>query len=252
MLGPWATSFTLFKGFVCSGVLYLPTNFVTGGSVFSAAALIGALLLTLYSIKLILEVRKELGGKMSFPEIGFAAYGFWGRAAVEAALFTSQFGFVCAYIYFIASQTTGIIEMTFDVVVPDSYKWIYAPICFIILYPLVLFRKIQVFAKFHVFGDVMIALLIVTCLAYATKGVATDGWKDENLPLFNKKEWPNCIGFAVYSFEGIGVIIPIQDITADKDGYYRVVVLTCILITAVYLFFAEYCLYAWYNDFTTE
>lgn len=110
MLGPWATAFTLFKGFVCSGVLYLPTNFVTGGSLFSAGALVGALLLTLYSIKLILEVRKELGGKMSFPEIGYAAYGFWGRAAVDCALFTSQFGFVCAYIYFIASQTTGVIE----------------------------------------------------------------------------------------------------------------------------------------------
>jgi len=88
----------------------LPTNFVTGGSVFSAGALVSALLLTLYCIKLILETRKELGGKMSFPEIGFAAYGFWGRVAVETALFTSQFGFVTAYIYFIASQFTGIIE----------------------------------------------------------------------------------------------------------------------------------------------
>ena len=29
------------------------------------------------------------------------------------------------------------------------------------------------------------------------------------------------------AFEGIGVIIPIQDITADKDQYYTVVVLTC-------------------------
>jgi len=148
---------------------------------------------------------------MSFPEIGFAAYGFWGRVAVDIALFSSQFGFVTAYIYFIASQTTGIIEASFDVVVPPSYKWIYAPICFIILYPLVLYRKIQVFAKFHVFGDVMIALLIITCLAYATSNVVTDGWQDTNppVPLFNNKDWPNCIGFAVYSFEGIGVIIPI-------------------------------------------
>jgi len=98
----------------------------------------------------------------------------------------------------------------------------------------------------------MIALLILTCLAYATYDVSTVGWKDNGLPLFNSKDWPNCIGFAVYSFEGIGVIIPIQDITADKDQYYTVVVLTCMLITAVYLFFAEYCLFAWYGDFTPE
>lgn len=56
-LGPLATGFTLFKGFVCSGILYLPTSFVYGGSLFSAVALVLALILTLYCIKLMLDVR---------------------------------------------------------------------------------------------------------------------------------------------------------------------------------------------------
>lgn len=56
-LGPMATIFTLFKGIVASGILYLPTSFVNGGSLFSAVALIFSLVFTLYCIKLLLEVR---------------------------------------------------------------------------------------------------------------------------------------------------------------------------------------------------
>jgi len=252
MLGPFGTGFTLFKGFVASGILYLPTNFTTGGWAFSGAMLCTALFLTLFCIKLLLDTRLALGGKMSLPEIGEACYGKPGRVLVDIALFASQFGFVCAYIYFIASQMTTIIEATWDTHVPLEYKWIYAPICFFILLPLVMVRKIQTFAKFHIFGDVMIALLVVTSLAYATKDVVDNGWKAKGLPAFNSNDWPNCIGFAVYSFEGIGVILPIQDITENKEQYFTVIVITCCLITTIYLFYAEYCLFAWYERFTPE
>lgn len=69
-LGPVATVFSLFKGIVASGILYLPTSFVNGGSLFSAVALILSLIFTLYCIKLLLDVRQKLGGNLSFPEIG--------------------------------------------------------------------------------------------------------------------------------------------------------------------------------------
>lgn len=259
LLGPIATGFTIFKGFVCSGILYLPTNFITGGWFFSGAMLVFALLLTLFCIKLLLEVRNSLGGKMNFPEIGYAAYGTLGRACVEISLFASQFGFVCAYIYFIASQMTDVLQSIAGKTFPEHVKWYYAPLCFAILFPLVLVRKIQVFAKFHVFGDIMVAVTVITCMAYATADVSKEGWTPDypgetghGLPAFNSKLWPNCIGFAVYAFEGIGVILPIQDITADKDNYFKVVVVTCIIITLVYLIFAEYCLFAWYGRFTVE
>lgn len=89
LLGPIGTGFTLFKGFVASGILYLPTNFTTGGWLFSGIMLIAALCLTLFCIKLLLEVRASLGGKMSLPEIGYACYGPLGRILVDISLFGS-------------------------------------------------------------------------------------------------------------------------------------------------------------------
>jgi len=251
-LGPLATAFTLFKGIVCSGILYLPTSFVTGGWLFSGVALIFSLFLTLFCIKLLLEVRTKLGGGVSFPEIGFITYGKTGKILVDISLFSSQVGFTCAYIYFIASQVTSVLDSAFDINIPDAYKWVYAPICFAILFPMVMVRKIQTFSKFHLFGDIMIFLTVFTCMGYATASVVNNGWLDKDLPLFNSQLWPNSIGFAIYSFEGIGVILPIQDITADKENYFTIVCYTGVAITAVYMIFAEFCLFAWYNRFTDE
>ena len=55
-LGPYATAFTIFKGFVCTGILYMPKDFINGGWLFSAICILCALFLTLYCAKLLLEV----------------------------------------------------------------------------------------------------------------------------------------------------------------------------------------------------
>ena len=100
-LGPMATSFTIFKGFVCTGILYMPKDFVNGGWLFSSACILVSLGATLYCATLLLECRAKFGG--SFPEIGQAVYGKWGKILVDISLVSSQYGFVTAYIYFIAS-----------------------------------------------------------------------------------------------------------------------------------------------------
>ena len=107
-LGPMATAFTIFKGFVCTGILYMPADFVAGGYGFSAITVISALFLTLYCAKLLLEVYASVGGNgNSLPDIGYKVYGKPGKIAVDISLFASQFGFVAAYVYFIASQVGG-------------------------------------------------------------------------------------------------------------------------------------------------
>lgn len=98
----------------------------------------------------------------------------------------------------------------------------------------------------------MIFLTVFVCMGYATGSVVNNGWLNKGLPLFNSSLWPNSIGFAVYSFEGIGVILPIQDITANKEQYFTIICYTCAAITAVYVIFAEFCLMAWYERFDTS
>ena len=101
-LGPMATCFTIFKGFVATGILYVPKDFYNGGYIFTPITLIASLIITLYCAKLLLAVNDRIGGG-SFPEMGFKAYGKPGKIFVEVVLVASQFGFCTAYVYFIAS-----------------------------------------------------------------------------------------------------------------------------------------------------
>ena len=100
-LGTIGTAFTIFKGFVCTGVLYLPKDIYNGGWLFSSFTLVFFCFMTLYCAKLLIEVADKVGGG-SFSDIGFKAAGKWGKIAVDASLVGSQTGFTCAYIYFIA------------------------------------------------------------------------------------------------------------------------------------------------------
>lgn len=106
-------------------------------------------------------------------------FGKPGKIAADIVLFASQFGFVTAYVYFIAQQIGGplsIIECataTSDTtIIPCSTghqipKWWFLLICCAIWVPLVFIRKIEVFAKFHVFGDVLIIITILVIASYA-------------------------------------------------------------------------------------
>jgi hypothetical protein len=57
--------------------------------------------------------------------------------------------------------------------------------------------------------------------------------------------WYDAIGFSVYTYEGIGVILPIMEVTEKKEDYYKLLCITVSLICAVYIAFGEYTLIAW-------
>jgi len=109
LLGPWATAFTIFKGFVASSILYMPKNFINGGYIFSPIALICSLLLTIHCAKLLLNTRKELGGNLSFSQIGEKTWGRFGKILVDVTLIGSQMSFCVAYPYFITKNMQEII-----------------------------------------------------------------------------------------------------------------------------------------------
>jgi proton-coupled amino acid transporter len=130
----------------------------------------------------------------------------------------------------------------------DSFRWYFFPICFFIYLPLVMIRKIETFAKFHVFGDVMIWVTLIAVMIFAGIKDANEGWgtSKDNIA-FNSKLWPNTIGFAVYSFEGVGVIIPVYEITTEKKNFFPIVCYVTFGILFMDIVFSEYMLFSYYD-----
>ena len=87
-LGPVATVFTIFKGFVATAVLFMPFAFVKSGWGFSGSALLVSLVLVLYSIKMLMSVHKEVDGG-GLPEMGEKTWGKPGKILTDVLLFSS-------------------------------------------------------------------------------------------------------------------------------------------------------------------
>ena len=62
--------------------------------------------------------------------------------------------------------------------------------------------------------------------------------------------WYDAIGFSVYTYEGIGVILPIREVTANKKIYFRLLCITITSIAIGYVIFGEFTALAWGNNDT--
>lgn len=131
-IGPAGTFFTLLKGFVAAGVLFLPKGFVTGGWLFSSIALIASCLLTIVCALKLVAIRKKY--KISYSDIGFKAYGLPGKIAVDFFLAFTQTIFVCAYVTFIVTSVNGILEAQFKY--GPINVWILGGVCFLVYSPM--------------------------------------------------------------------------------------------------------------------
>lgn len=118
----------------------------------------------------------------------------------------SQSGFCCAYVFFIKENIADILRSGFGI---DVNSNIFAIICFIGFTLLCFVRKIEIFAKTHVFADLMILLTVTFVVVYGCYALAEEGSRIKEVPFINSKTWADAIGFSVYSYEGIGVVLPV-------------------------------------------
>jgi proton-coupled amino acid transporter len=115
--------------------------------------------------------------------------------------------------------------------------------CFFLFAMLCFVRKIEIFAVTHVFADVMILLAIIIIVIFGCLNIKNTGTTHgSEIPFINTKTYTDAIGFSVYAFEGIGMILPVQDITVNPDGYKSIVIAVIITVCTVYVSFGYFCI----------
>lgn len=87
----------------------------------------------------------------------------------------------------------------------------------------------------------MILITSLTVLGFTIKQGSDQHGLGEGLQVINPETFLNIIGFSVYSYEGIGVILPVMDVTADKKKYRTVLFIVITTVFLVYLSFGEFC-----------
>ncbi|KAL8691560.1 MAG: hypothetical protein Q9218_003239 [Villophora microphyllina] len=244
--GTTKSFFTLLKAFIGTGIMFLPKAFNNGGILFSSITLITVSLLSCLSFHLLLVCRKRYGG--GYGELGLAIGGPKMRALILGSITLSQIGFVCSGIIFIAENLRSFLNaVTPGPTVPVSTLTLIA-IQLVLLIPLALIRDISRLGPVALLADIFIFIGLFYIWYYDISTLATSGIHP-SVQLFNPRDFTLTIGSAIFTYEGIGLILPIQSSMAEPSKFPRLLYIVMIIITTIFTSVGALC-YATFGDKT--
>ena len=219
----------LLKSFVGTGILFLPRAFANGGMLFGILVLLGVAALSYYCFILLINTRSKIDA--SFGDMGGILFGKWLRGLILGSLVLSQIGFVSAYIVFTAENLKAFAFAISDCVANIDIKLLILAQLTVFL-PMSLFRDINKLGGTAFVAEAFILIGILYLAGFDISVMVKQGGIAPSVVLFNPSTWSLFIGTAVFTFEGIGLILPIQDGMRRPQDFPRVLFIVMI-ITAV-------------------
>ncbi|KAL2905952.1 Amino acid transporter AVT3C [Bienertia sinuspersici] len=234
----------VFIAVVGSGVLGLPYTFMKSGYLFGVLTLFSIALLTYYCMMLLVYTRRKLESQNecskieSFGDLGFAVCGSIGKLSVDTMIILSQAGFCVSYMIFISNTFAHLFNSTasqaqaFLGLTPK--KW-YIFGCLPLQLGLNSIPTLTHLAPLSIFADIVQIGAMVVVIGKDAIIIAQDkpivqafgGW---NVFFY-------CVGVCTYSFEGIGMVLPLESETKNKKTYGMVLALGMGIISFMYALF---------------
>ncbi|KAK4164893.1 transmembrane amino acid transporter protein-domain-containing protein [Cladorrhinum sp. PSN259] len=226
---PMGAALLLLKSFVGTGVLFLPRAYLNGGMLFSNLVLLFVAALSYYCFVLLVTTRLTVEG--SFGDIGGILYGKWMRNLILFSIVLSQIGFVAAYIVFTSENLQAFILAVSNCKTYIPITWLII-MQMIVFLPFSLLRDIGKLGFTALIADAFIVIGLAYLFYYDVLTLNTEGLAD--IIMFNQKDWTLFIGTAIFTFEGIGLIIPIQESMRNPQKFPKVMAAVMIIITTLF------------------
>ncbi|KAK4165484.1 transmembrane amino acid transporter protein-domain-containing protein [Cladorrhinum sp. PSN259] len=236
------TFFTLLKAFVGTGIMFLPKAFSNGGLLFSSLAMLGVSAVSMWAFHLLLECKGRYGG--GYGEIGHAIAGQKMRNLILASIALSQIGFVCTGIVFVAENLLTFCEAVFGHGQKTEW-WEFSTnkliaVQMLLLIPLCWIRNISKLGPAALLADACILVGVTYIYWYDISALAKDGIHS-SVVWFNPDKYTMMIGSAIFTFEGVGLILPIQSSMAQPEHFEWLLGVVMIIITIVYTSVGALC-----------
>ena len=170
------------------------------------------------------------------------------RPIVLASISLSQLGFVCAGIIFTAENMYSFLEAVLKGSSPLSIKALIG-IQLIILIPLAFIRNISKLGGAALLADVCILLGLGYIYYFDISTIASESINN-TIQLFNQRDFTMTIGSAIFTFEGIGLILPIQSSMKEPQKFENLLYTVMLIITIIFASVGALS-YATFGDKTT-
>ncbi|XP_009629537.1 amino acid transporter AVT3B-like [Nicotiana tabacum] len=231
-----------FIAIVGAGVLGLPYTFMRTGWITGLVTLFSVAALTYHGMMLLIHTRKRLDLSLigdskisSFGDLGFVVCGPIGRFAVDVMIVLAQVGFCIGYLIFIGNTLSHLLSLSkgFGIPLFSSAKSLYIWGCFPFQLGLTSIPSLTLLAPLSIFADVaqigaMGVVMVEDVLTF------TNQWPSDIHAFGTVSTFFYGLGVALYSFEGVGMAIPLEAEMKDKSKYGKILALSMFLIALMY------------------
>ncbi|KAH7566162.1 hypothetical protein ACOSP7_022497 [Xanthoceras sorbifolium] len=233
----------VFIAIVGAGVLGLPYTFKKTGWVMGSIMLFSVAALTYYCMMLLVLTRRRLETPhgfskiASFGDLGFAVCGSIGRLSVDVMIVLAQAGFCISYLIFIGNTLVNVFNNS-----EESYshkilgfltpKSLYIWGCFPFQLGLNSIPTLTHLAPLSIFADVvdlgaMGVVMVEDVMIFLEQRPVLKAFGDLSVISYG-------IGVAVYAFEGVGMILPLESEAKDQDKFGKVLGWCMVFISLIY------------------
>jgi proton-coupled amino acid transporter len=261
---------TFFKSFVGIAILGLPHAFSLAGYILAPIGLVAIAYASYYCMQQLLECKGRLletspavnpgateGPRLgaafdprlgvSYPDLASACFGSVGRRLAEFCLVSSQMGFCVGYLIFIGANTPGaLVALGGPSVTPTSCVLVAS----FAVTPLVWLRSLEKLAASALLANASILFGIGTVL-YFDMDVELQPHGDRGLTAADWAHFPLYYGSAVFSMEGIALVLPIENAMGEPVKFRQVLRNGCIGVTFLLAGFGTFC-YVCFGDATED
>ncbi|XP_028776705.1 amino acid transporter AVT3C-like [Neltuma alba] len=244
----------IFIAIVGAGVLGLPYCFKRTGWVLGLLMLFTVAFLTYHCMMLLVYTRRRLESITgfskinSFGDLGFAICGPIGRFSVDAMIVLSQAGFCVSYLIFISNTMAHLVSHNTPTspILGLSPKVLFLWGCFPFQLGLNSIRTLTHLAPLSIFADVVdIAaksiVMVEDVFVFMKNRHALEAFGSISVFFYG-------VGVAVYAFEGIGMILPLESEAKDKQNFGRILGLGMTVISLLFGAFGALGYFAFGNE----
>jgi len=228
--------FNTVKSFVGVGILEFPYAVKHSGLWAGIVLLFLIGVASNYTIKVLIRCKQELvmrekvlahTKEITFGDVGQYTFGSIGKYAVNFAIISSQIGFCCAYVMFIAKNLNSMIPH-----IPVAvFSIIYFPVFMLLSW----LRNIKYLAPTSVFANFSLLFAATVILYYGFSHIV---W-EHHYPALNVSGVPTFFGIAVFGFEGINLALPIHASMKNPKRYGRVLDIALVVVGTMYIAFGS-------------
>ncbi|MBN3293727.1 S36A1 protein, partial [Polypterus senegalus] len=249
----------LLKGNIGTGLLGLPLAVKNAGIVVGPISLLIMGIVAVHCMDILVKCSHHLSTKMRKPfmdygdamqyglEVGpipfLRRHSIWGRWIVDLFLIITQLGFCCVYFVFLtdnvkqvvqaANGTTTTCNYNETVVLSPTFDSRLYMLCFLpFIILLVFIRNLKYLAPWSLAANVAMLISLIMIYQYIVRGIHYP----VTLPYeASFKTYPLFFGTAIFAFEGIGVVLPLENKMQKPRSFRTVLFLGMIIVTVLYI-----------------